>query len=145
MTQSPTRNSVFQHIPGRLPINGYTAAATSAKDTALARQTASAAEKKGAVDPIIQQLLKNARSEAVRQEFLSTPQEEYTSKHDIEVLVSSYQHQQQHTAYKEQSKGVTQYLVVGLLYLRLVSNLLFRKNCFPVCTSDGNVSQFTWL
>jgi len=46
------------------------------------------AEKKAAVDPIIQQLLKNARSEAVRQEFLSMPQGEYTSKHSIEVLVS---------------------------------------------------------
>ena len=33
-------------------------------------------------------LLKNARSEAVRQEFLSMPQGEYTSKHAVEVLVS---------------------------------------------------------
>lgn len=50
------------------------------------------AEKKAAVDPIIQQLLKNARSEAVRQEFLSMPQGEYTSKHSIEVLVSVQDH-----------------------------------------------------
>ncbi len=48
----------------------------------------SLAETKGAVDPIIQQLLKNARSEAVRQEFLSMSQAEYTSKHSIKVLVS---------------------------------------------------------
>ena len=62
----------------------------SAKE-APARQAASAAEKKGAVDPIIQQLLKNARSEAVRQEFLSMPPGDYTSKHDIEILVSGQQ------------------------------------------------------
>ncbi|KAL0027397.1 hypothetical protein WJX79_008379 [Trebouxia sp. C0005] len=58
---------------------------------ALSSESAgSHAEKKAAVDPIIQQLLKNARSEAVRQEFLSMPQGEYTSKHSIEVLVGTY-------------------------------------------------------
>ena len=54
----------------------------------LQHAAGSQTEKKAVVDPIIQQLLKNARSEAVRQEFLSMAQEEYTSKHDIEVLVS---------------------------------------------------------
>ncbi len=58
----------------------------------LQHAAGSQAEKKAAVDPIIQQLLKNARSEAVRQEFLSMPQGEYTSKHSIEVLVSSQRH-----------------------------------------------------
>lgn len=66
-------------------------AAASAKEAAALRQ-ASTADKKGAVDPIIQSFLKNARSEAVRQEFLSMPQGEYTSKHNVEVLVSSHQH-----------------------------------------------------
>lgn len=45
------------------------------------------AEATGAVDPVIQSLLKNARSEAVRQEFLRMPADEYTSKHDVSVLV----------------------------------------------------------
>ena len=44
-------------------------------------------EATGAVDPVIQSLLKNARSEAVRQEFLCMPSDEYTSKHDVNVLV----------------------------------------------------------
>lgn len=64
---------------------------TSARETTAARQPASAAEKKGAVDPVIQSLLKNARSEAVRQEFLSMPHEDYTSNHDVKILVSSHQ------------------------------------------------------
>ena len=45
-------------------------------------------EAKGTVDPVIQHLLKNARSEAVRQEFLRMSSDEYTSKHDVNVLVS---------------------------------------------------------
>lgn len=83
---------------GRLPTTCCTAAVTSAREATPARQAASTAERRGAVDPIIQQLLKNARSEAVRQEFLSMPHEEYTSKHDVKVLVSSHQHLQQLTA-----------------------------------------------
>ena len=46
-------------------------------------------EATGAVDPVVQHLLKNARSEAVRQEFLRMPSDDYTSKHDVNVLVSS--------------------------------------------------------
>lgn len=46
-------------------------------------------EATGAVDPVIQHLLKNARSEAVRQEFLRMPSDDYTSKHGVNVLVSS--------------------------------------------------------
>lgn len=46
-------------------------------------------ERTGAVDPVIQHLLKNARSEAVRQEFLCMPSEDYTAKHDVNILVSA--------------------------------------------------------
>lgn len=57
---------------------------------ASSESASSQAEKKAAVDPIIQQLLKNARSETVRQEFLSMPQGDYTSQHSVEVLVGTY-------------------------------------------------------
>ena len=40
------------------------------------------------MDPVLVNLLGNARSEAVRREFLSTPPEEYTQLHDVTVLVS---------------------------------------------------------
>ncbi|DBA87288.1 hypothetical protein WJX77_005794 [Trebouxia sp. C0004] len=56
----------------------------------LSSDSGSHAEKTAGSDPIIQQLLKNARSEAVRQEFLSMPKGEYTSKHSIEMLVGTY-------------------------------------------------------
>ena len=67
------------------------AAETATKEAATARRPAASPEKKRTVDPVIQQLLKNARSEAVRQEFLSMPPEDYTSKHDIQILVGSQQ------------------------------------------------------
>lgn len=53
-----------------------------------AHVVAVSAEATGAVDPVIQHLLKNARSEAVRQEFLRMPADDYTAKHDVHVLVS---------------------------------------------------------
>lgn len=42
------------------------------------------------MDPVLVNLLGNARSEAVRREFLSTPPEEYTQLHDVTVLVGTY-------------------------------------------------------
>ena len=39
------------------------------------------------MDPVLVNLLGNARSEAVRREFLSTPPEEYTQLHNVTVLV----------------------------------------------------------
>ncbi len=42
------------------------------------------------MDPVLVNLLGNARSEAVRREFLSTPPEEYTQLHDVTVLVGYF-------------------------------------------------------
>ncbi|KAL3153090.1 Heat shock 70 kDa protein A [Trebouxia sp. C0009 RCD-2024] len=77
---------LLSHSGGLETRTGSSNSVASAKEGAAVRQ----AEKKSAVDPIIQHLLKNARSEAVRQEFLSMPQGEYTSKHDVEVVVGTF-------------------------------------------------------
>jgi hypothetical protein len=45
---------------------------------------------KGDIDPVIEHLLHNARREAVKQQFFSTPPEEYTTAHNLKLLVSPY-------------------------------------------------------
>ena len=37
---------------------------------------------------MIEHLLQNARSKAVKEEFLQTPPEEYTTAHNLKLLVS---------------------------------------------------------
>lgn len=66
----------------------HTAALLVALTLIHSAHVAVSAEATGAVDPVIQHLLKNARSEAVRQEFLRMPADDYTAKHDVHVLVS---------------------------------------------------------
>ena len=39
------------------------------------------------VDPVIEHLLQNARSDAVRAEFLRQPTEDYTVKHTLKLWV----------------------------------------------------------
>lgn len=40
------------------------------------------------IDPVIEHLLQNARSDAVREEFLLQPQDDYTQTHTLRMLVS---------------------------------------------------------
>ena len=42
------------------------------------------------VDPVIEQLLQNARSEAVRAQFLRQPADDYTMTHNLRLLVSAW-------------------------------------------------------
>ena len=43
-----------------------------------------------AMDPVLRHLIANARSEAVRLQFLQTPAAEYTTTQDVRILAGSY-------------------------------------------------------
>lgn len=60
--------------------------ATSAKESAADVQQPSTASP----DPVLRHLIANARSEAVREQFMQSPASEYTTHQDASLLVASY-------------------------------------------------------
>ena len=52
--------------------------------------TDNGAEATAGIDPVLRHLLANARSEAVREQFLQTPASEYTNYQGLRMMAGSY-------------------------------------------------------
>ena len=81
----PTTNAVAGAAPAAAGASGL--AITSKKESKLSVRCSVCAGQ-GDVDPVIASLLKNARRNSVRAQFLQAPAAEYTVHHDVTVLVS---------------------------------------------------------